>query len=119
MQFAALSFIVLSLSTVTLFASTSNLINSKDLAANAAKQPTTDTSAYGHRTGVISSVPMLDSRTWVIHTPDGRCYDPTNLPDSMKVEGTRINFSYKTAADWGYIYACGEIIELTQVARAK
>jgi hypothetical protein len=120
MKLPALSLIVLSLSAVTLSASTSNLLNSQDLAANAAKQQSADTSSsYGHRTGVVSSVPMLDSRAWVIYTPDGRCYDPTNLPDSMKVEGMKINFSYKAAADWGYIYACGELIELTQCARVK
>lgn len=120
MQFAALSFIIFSLSTVTLFASTSNLINSQDVAANAVKQQVAESSrSYGHQTGTVSSVPMLDSRAWVITTPDGRCFDPTNLPDSMKVEGTEISFSYKAAADWGYIYASGELIELTQVARVK
>jgi hypothetical protein len=118
MKFAALFFTVLSLSAVTLFASTSNLISQQDLAPKAPLSKQT-TGGYGHQTGVISSVPMLDSRAWVIHTPDGRCFDPTNLPDSLKQEGAKINFSYKATADWGYIYACGDLIELTQVSRVK
>jgi hypothetical protein len=127
MKFAALTLAILSLSAVTLFASTSNLIDQQDLGqqdlgsrGSLARQSSNDRpSGYGHQTGVISSVPLLDSRAWVINTPDGRCFDPTNLPDSLKHEGTKINFSYKSTNDWGYIYACGDLIELTQVTRAK
>ena len=118
MNFVALSTIVFSLSAVTLFASTSNLVDHKELAL-ANKAAVTTVNGYGHQAGVVKSMPMLDSKTWVIQTADGRCFDPVNLPDSLKVEDLRINFSYKAAADWGYIYACGEIIELTQVARVK
>jgi hypothetical protein len=117
MKFAALTLAILSLSAMTLFASTSNLIQQEDLAPHQTR--TESTNGYGHQTGVISSVPLLDGRAWVIHTPDGRCFDPMNLPDSLKREGTKINFSYKSTSDWGYIYACGDLIELTQVSRAK
>lgn len=122
MKFAALTLAILSLSAVTLFASTSNLIDQQDLGSRSSiARPSSEDrpSGYGHQTGIISSVPLLDSRAWVINTPDGRCFDPTNLPDSLKHEGTKINFSYKSTNDWGYIYACGDLIELTQVTRAK
>src|SRR5688572_6979287 len=111
MKFAALSITMLTLSAVTLFASTSNLLGSKDLSTKA--------SSYGHMRGTIREHALLDSRSWLVQGEDGRWFDPINLPDSLKDEGTRISFSYKEAANWGYTYSGGELIELTQVSRIK
>ena len=118
MKLFAISVFILTLSAMSLFASTSTIISHNDV-HRSAQLAERAIESYGHQSGTITSVPLLDARAWVIHTADGRCFDPTNLPDSLKVEGTKVNFSFKSAADWGYIYACGELVELTQVSRAK
>jgi hypothetical protein len=115
MKFAALSITMLSLSAITLSASTVSLLDPKDAAAITQDSVKT----YGHMSGTIISVVSLDSEAWVIQGKDGRIYDPVNLPDSLRSAGTQINFSYKPASNWGYTYASGELIELTQVSRAR
>lgn len=118
MKLAALSLIVLSLSTVTLFASSTTILKPSEVSHASHDRDSTGRS-YGHMRGTVRAHQVLDSYSWIVQGEDGRWYDPVNLPDSLKAEGTRITFSYKETASWGYTYAGGELIELTQVARAK
>ncbi len=118
MKLAALSLIVLSLSAVTLFASSTTILKPSEV-SQASQQRDGNGRAYGHMRGTVRSHQVLDARSWIVQGEDGRWYDPVNLPDSLKSEGTRISFSYKETASWGYTYAGGELIELTQVARAR
>lgn len=118
MKLAALSITMLTLGAATLFASTSSLLESKDLTSRQGNS-SMRAAGYGHMRGTVRQHTVLDSRSWLVQGEDGRWYDPVNLPDSLKAEGTRINFSFKEASNWGYTYAGGELIELTQVGRAK
>ena len=96
MNFIALSTAIFSLSAVTLFASTSNLIKPQEFAlTNKALAATVN--GYGHQVGVVKSMPMLDAQTWVIQAADGRCFDPVNLPDSLKIEYRQVHSEYLTA----------------------
>lgn len=121
MNIKTLSLSILSLAGITLLGSSCSLLDPDDVAAIplSTSDCTQSRTQIAPTTGTIHSIQLLDSHTWAVQSEEGTWYDPVNLPDSLKVEGAKVTFEYRKAADWGYTYTSGELIKITQISRTK
>ncbi|HET9887411.1 MAG TPA: hypothetical protein VFR10_07860 [bacterium] len=52
---------------------------------------------------------------WVIHSLDGTEYEPMNLTDEYRVEGTRVRALLRTRSDMSSTCMVGTIVEVVSI----
>ena len=54
----------------------------------------------------------LEGGFWGIIADNGKYYDPINLPDVLKKEGLRVNFTLKVLKNRASVHMWGEMVEI-------
>jgi hypothetical protein len=57
----------------------------------------------------------MEGGFFAIDGDDGKTYDPINLPDSLKINGLKVNITARFRKDVGGIHMVGDIIQIVNI----